>query len=252
LVFGVTTTATAVMTFVVASAFGVLSGSPSHFESNDGNMVVDTAGNADWNGVAGSCLSGAGASLGSPCTSGNYVHVVDVASSSSDDSFKPGQKQDTVCPTIVSSKNPPKDDFTDVASFNETNATTLDTFLYGATIRFAANGTSSENVELNQGKSGSCAGETLLARTPGDKLVAIDYLNGGTNVNFHVLTWIDGSDPSNPTCFVSNDLPPCWGAKVQTLSANAAEGPQGAITAANNGINGKALVAGQFASSVST
>jgi hypothetical protein len=28
------------MALVVATAFGVLSGSPSHFESNDGNMVV--------------------------------------------------------------------------------------------------------------------------------------------------------------------------------------------------------------------
>jgi hypothetical protein len=155
--FAVTSTAVAaVMALFVASALGVLSGSPSNFESSDGNMIVDTPGNADWNSVAGGCFGGANVSGGS-CVSGNYVHLVDVASSSSDDSFKPGQKQDTVCPVITGSKNPPKDDFTDVASFNETNPTSLDTFLYGATIRFAANGTASENIELTRERTTSRA-----------------------------------------------------------------------------------------------
>jgi len=218
----------------------VLSGSPSKFEANDGNMVVDTAGNSDWNSVT-----------GSP----NYVHLTDVSNSTADDSFKSGQKQDTTCPVINTNKNPPKDDFTDVASFNETNFDPASpqfhhTFLDGATIRFTANGSASENVELNQGLNGTCTGTTLLARSKGDKLIAIDYTTGGTTVTFHVLTWIvDNSDPANASCFVKTDSPPCWGVNSQSLAANAAEGltNQAAIAAADNGISGAALVVGQFA-----
>jgi hypothetical protein len=217
---------------VALPAMAVLNGSPSNFEANDGNMVVDTTGNHDWANVS-------------------FFHVTDQSNTNSDDSFTPGQKQDTTCPDTTGHKNPGKDDFTDVASFDERNTTSGDTFLYGATIRFTANGNASENVELKH-SSTLCPGQAtggVTERTPGDKLIAIDYLNGGTNVQFHVLTWIDGSDSANPTCFVSNDQPPCWGANVETLAANQAEGQasQAAITAANNPINQQALVAGQFA-----
>ena len=225
---------------IAIPAFAVLSGSPSNFEANDGNMVVNTAGNNDWNSVQ-----------GSP----NYVHLTDLSNTSADDSFKSGQKQDTACPVINTNKNPPKDDFTDVASFNETNldpnsAQFRHTFLDGATIRFAANGSASENVELNQGTNGTCPGTTLLARSKGDKLIAIDYTTGGTTVTFHVLTWIvDNSDPNNATCFVKTDSPPCWGVNSQSLAANAAEGlaNQAAIPAAQNKISNTDLVVGQFA-----
>jgi hypothetical protein len=217
---------------IAIPAMAVLAGSPSNFEANDGNMVVNTTGNNDWASV-------------------NFVHVTDQSNSNSDNSFTPGQKQDTTCPDTTGHKNPGKDDFTDVASFNETNQTTGETYLYGATIRFTANGNASENVELKQSAT-LCPGQPtggVTQRTPGDKLIAIDYLNGGTNVQFNVLTWIDGTDPTNPTCFVSNDQPPCWGAVVKPLSASAAEGlaSQAAITAADNPISNQALVTGQFA-----
>jgi len=217
---------------IAIPAMAVLNGSPSNFEANDGNMVVNTSGNHDWANVS-------------------FIHVTDQFNSNSDDSFTPGQKQDTTCPDTSGHKNPGKDDFTDVASFDEKNTTSGDTFLYGATIRFTANGNASENVELKQSNT-LCPGQPtggVTQRTPGDKLIAIDYLNGGTNVQFNVLTWIDGTDPTNPTCFVGNDQPPCWGSVVKSLSASAAEGQasQAAITAANNPISGQALVAGQFA-----
>src|SRR4029453_15007348 len=186
--------------FLGAPASAVLTGSPSKFESgNDptlgvGNEIVDTTGDADWITVQGAA---------------NYVHLTDTAASTSDDSFTPGQKQDTTCPTVEGHKNPPKDDFTDVASFNE-QAANGDVYLYGATIRYAANGNASENIELKQGTSGFCAGSTtLLARTPGDKLLAIDYLGGGSAVQFHLLNWV-----ATGACFVANDTAPCWGATV--------------------------------------
>jgi hypothetical protein len=250
----------AVALIVIASASGTLAGSPSNFESNDGNQTHLT-GAHDWDNVG-------------------FFHVVDAASTNSDDSFVSGQKQDTNCPDTYLHGNPPKDDFTDVASYSETNTTVGSpqyhhTFLYGATIRYAPNGNSSENVELKQGTNGTCT-NGLLKRSLADKLIAIDYLNGGTNVQFNVLTWItssagydptpntDTSDDIAGTCSVGNDLPPCWSSTIKTLSSNAAEGlaSQDAITSANDPIGnaadsadatkfsvekGKDLAAGQFA-----
>jgi hypothetical protein len=227
------TTITLLALIVVPSAQAVLPGSPSKFESgNDptlglGNMIVDTAGNNDWATVS-------------------FTHISDAAASNSDDSFTPGQKQDTTCPTIEGHKNPPKDDFTDIASYTEVNATTGDTYLYGATIRYAANGNASENIELKQGTGGFCLGSTtLLARVAGDRLIAIDYLGGGSAVQFHVLTWV-----TSGACFVGSHTAPCWGANVLDLTGSGfAEGGVNAspITAANNPISDVPLVAGQFA-----
>jgi hypothetical protein len=245
------------MAFGIATAFGVLTGSPSKFESNDGNMLVTTAGNNDWASVDGTCTP----SSTLPCIAGGFAHLGD-ASSNSDDSFEPGQKQDTVCPTVEGHGNPNKDDFTHVASYTETqSASPFHTFLYGATIRVAANGNASENIELKQGKNGLCQGSTLLARTLGDKMIAIDYLGGGANVNFNVLTWItssagydngtpgDPSDDAAGTCFVGNDSPPCWSSTVKALSQSAAEGSTNTavIEAADNSISGERLVVNKFA-----
>ena len=231
-----------VVTALLLPANAVLTGSPSKFESgNDpttglGNMIVNTTGNSDWKTVV-------------DAAEPNYVHLTDTASSTSDDSFTPGQKQDTTCPTVEGHKNPPKDDFTDVASFFEVNTdgglNDGDVYLYGATIRYAANGNASENIELKQGTSGLCLGSTtLLARTPGDKLIAIDYLGGGSAVQFHVLSWV-----ATGPCNVANDPAPCWGATVLTLDGTTAEGGVNgsAISAANNPITGVSLVAGKFA-----
>jgi hypothetical protein len=224
--------------FLVASASGVLTGSPSKFESgNDptlglGNETVNTTGDKDWISVV------------TTATNTPYVHLSDAAASTSDDSFTPGQKQDTTCPSTEGHKNSPKDDFTDVASYNE-QAGNGDVYLYGATLRYAANGNASENIELKQGTSGFCPGSTtLLARTPGDKLLAIDYLGGGKAVQFHLLTWV-----ATGACNVSNDTAPCWGATVATLSPAVAEGGVSTtnFTAAQNPISGTAIVAGQFA-----
>ena len=215
----------AIMATAAVPALGILAGSPSNFESNDGNMTVGVVGNHDWANVA-------------------SIKTPDASASTSDDSFSPGQKQDTTCPEVSGHKNPNKDDFTDIARYTEVNGAGH-TFLYGATIRVAANGNASENIELKQGGGGICPGTTdLLQRVAGDRLIAIDYTGGGASANFHVLRWV-----TSGACFVGNDPPPCWGATVQDLSASAAEGSANlsAITAANNPINGKALVAGQFA-----
>jgi Prealbumin-like fold domain len=211
--------------FYIAGAQAVLPGSPSNFESDDGNMVVDTTGNNDWASV-------------------DFNLIVD-GTGATDSSYTPGQDFDVNCPTIVGHSNPPKDDFTHVASFSEKNSTSGDTYLYGATIRVAANGNASENLELKQGPD-LCPGSTLLARKAGDKLLAIDYLGGGANVDFHVLTGVT----SGP-CFIANHSSAngCWGATVLELDPTEAEGATNlsAITAANNPISNANLVVNQFA-----
>ena len=215
----------AVMAIAVVPALGILAGSPSNFESNDGDMTVGALGNHDWANVT-------------------VIKTPDRFNATNDDSFTPGQKQDTTCPEVSGHKNPGKDDFTDIARYTEVNGAGH-TYLYGATIRVAANGSASENIELKQGTGGLCPGTTdLLQRVAGDRLIAIDYAGSGTTAAFNILTWV-----TSGTCFVGKDPPPCWGADVQTLAANAAEGQvnQNPITAANNPINGRALVAGQFA-----
>jgi hypothetical protein len=245
-----------VMAFFVASAFGLLEGSPGKFEAGDANMTVETSGNTDWN-----CFTNfTGITVGGSCgvsghfNSGASALVADAnAYTTKDISWKAGQKLDTECPTLEASKDQAKDTFTYVTSYNETNFETGHAYLYGSTIRFAANGNASENVELNhQAGTKTCS----ILRTVGDKLIAIDYLNGGTKVEFHVLTWITSQTgpnatvgENNGTCYASKDLPPCWGAKALSLAESAAEGAanQSEIVAAQNGISHASLTAGQFA-----
>jgi Prealbumin-like fold domain len=261
-VFGVTgAVAAGMLALFVASAFGLLEGSPSKFEAGDGNMTVGTTGDTDWN-----CFTNlTGITVGQSCgvsghfNSGGAVSIEDPnAGTTKDLSWKSGQKQDTECPILLAGNNPGKDTFTNVASYNETNNEPSSnhkgqTYLYGATIRETANGNASENVELNH-RAGTS--KCSILRTVGDKLIAIDYLKGGTEVEFHVLTWITSTTGENSTaggnagtCFVSKDEPPCWGAKVKALSASAAEGKanQEEIPATSNGLNKKLLVAGKFA-----
>jgi hypothetical protein len=226
-VFGITTIAVAaVMVFVVASASGVLTGSPSKFESGDGNMIVNGGtGFNDWASVS-------------------FVSATDVAKDGTDDSFDTGGKQDTTCPDVIGHQNPPKDDFTNVAFFFEQTATS-DPYLYGATIRYAPNGTAAEVVEFNKGTAGLCPGSTkVLQRVQGDKLLAIDYTQGGASVVFNVLTWV-----TSGACFVGSHSAPCWGASVLTVAAAGGEGSASTadISAANNPISHADIKAGQFA-----
>ena len=225
------------LTALLFPAAAVLPGSPSKFESgNDptlglGNQVVNTAGNSDWITVADGGLP--------------YIHLEDGDATNADDSFTPGQKQDTTCPDVEGHKNPPKDDFTDVASYVETNQTTGDVYFYGATVRHSANGNASENIELKASETGVCTNSPQLSqRAAGDKLIAIDYLGGGSAVQFHVLTWV-----TSGACNVGSHAAPCWGANVLTLDPTVAEGGvnNALITTANNPISDEPLVAGKFA-----
>jgi hypothetical protein len=271
---GTTLLAVAVFSVLfVASSGAVVSGSPSGFETNDGNMVLHgnspvsnpLNGNADWNcfyGLTGATHNFQAGTADAACSTSltisdnptNPLQKNDIAASTTDNSWVNGQKMDTPCAQLATNKNQPKNDFTSVASYSET-ASNLNLYLYGATIRVAANGNASENVELNKlPGTNSCP----INRSEGDKLLAFDYLNGGTSLNLHVLTWVATSagytDPItnqvySGSCIIGNDTAPCWSATVVQPSPSTFEGQvsQAAIAANANAMNGQALVAGQFA-----
>jgi hypothetical protein len=245
--------------FFIAGA-GAVTGSPSGFESADGNMVLNdtSSGNAtDWNCF----VSYDDFQSGTPhpkCAitgSSNPDAEQVTADPNGEITWVNGQKFDTQCPALQTGNVPNKDDFTHIASYTEI-ASNFDVFFYGATIRQSANGNASGDVEFNQDSGDGTT--TAGCRTWNDRLVAYDFLNGGTGIDFHVLTWIDNSVPgtsdiaggNSGTCYVKTDSMPCWGANViHPVSGDAFDGQsnQSAITATNNGISGEALAINQFA-----
>jgi hypothetical protein len=235
-----------------------VTGSLSGFESGDGNMVLNNLDGAhtDWNCFVGSDAFQSGTPNPNCKTTTGATHVT--ADVGGEIGLVSGTKFDAACPPLTLKNTPPKDDFTDIAEYSDVSTVTPTvghTFFYGAAIRTTANGNSSGDVEFNQHASASPT-TTTGCRTAGDRLVAYDYLNGGTALDFHALTWIDSTNPSagqtaanSGKCFVKQDVMPCWGATVVTPTATTFDGlaNPSAITAADNGISGTALVVNQFA-----
>jgi hypothetical protein len=262
----------------VASALGILAGSPSNFEANDGNLTVDHASSADWNCFTKWPTTGSGAiTVGSgTCSSkieksgyfqeaSNPLHVDPTAGTKKDISWKSGQKQDTSCPVLEESKSPEKDTLTNVGQYVETEVNGSGelgaTYLYGATTRPTANGNSSENVELNQvGPNKNCS----INRTQGDHMIAINYLGGGSSVEFAVLTWVSNptgssftdssGDKISGTCKAnsSSSVSPsgCWSETVKEITGTTyAEGSTNTneIKAPENGLTNEKLESTEFA-----
>ena len=226
---------TVVLVGPVSANTVIVPGSASNFESGDGNMTADAAGVTDWNCF----VNTTGFQAGTPSTNCKVTSGATQTSADANGETKltSGTKFDDHCVTFNTSNTPPKDDFTNIAEYSDTSTsgtTSGDTFLYAAAIRATANGNASGNVEFDQATNG--------CRTPGDKLLAYDFLNGGLNLSFTVLTWI-----STGTCDVGSDSAPCWGPGVAVSgSVFDGESNQAAITGPNNGINGQALAINQF------
>jgi hypothetical protein len=246
-------------TFVVAAFFAVffvtssvaLNFSPSLFEAGDGNMVLDTSGNTDWNcfqTLTGfhSANYGPGAG-GTTFTAGDCKATTGATNNSSPNpKFEqtPGEKFDTACPTFKVGNNPPKDVWSDVGQYVE-SASNGDVFFYGASIRPVVNGNSSGNIYFSQGTNPNGAN----CRTKGDVLLTFDFLGGGTKPTLHVLTWQVGSG----SCYVGSDSTTtgCWGpSSPPTLSGSNAnsDGETNAsqIDGADNALNGQNVLANGF------
>jgi hypothetical protein len=168
---------------------------PGNFESADGNIAVDTAGDEDW--------------VNAP----NFVPKADLSSGSGDNAFGGGSKEDISNPTVVFGSIPPNK--SDLSRFYVSNETLTiagvpTSFLYLAWERLNVLGTANIDFEFNQSNTLDMNGVTPI-RTAGDRLVTFDFVNGGGTPVLALLTWVTTGATSQ--CFSANALP-CWGNRV--------------------------------------
>jgi hypothetical protein len=220
---GLTLTALALFAVVfVAASSANLSGST--FEGNDGNLVVDTAGNTDW------------------ANAPNRVRGDDLASGGTDNSFGGGTKEDDPAVTVGFGSIPPmKSDLTRfyVASEFASNSN----FLYLAWERSNVLGSANMDFELNQKEQPDLTteGAKTLVRTAGDVLITFDFGGSGSPV-LGLLKWVTSGATSQ--CFSANSLP-CWGNRVNLSAAGFAEGAVNSTTVTDP-IANVSLPAGTF------
>src|SRR6266545_3565920 len=230
---GLTIATTAVLALALVSpGFANLAGST--FEGNDGNLVVDTAGNTDW------------------ANAPNRVVGIDQPSGGSDNSFGRGTKEDDPNAIVVTGSIPPnKNDLTRFYVGSEFAGGS--NFLYLAWERSVNIGAANMDLEVNQkvtpGFTGTTTGPVALVRTAGDLLVTYDFGGSGTPT-LGLLRWVTSGATSQ--CFSTNALP-CWGNRVDLTAAGEAEGavnsgtvtdpvPPGAPRTLTTGLFGEAAI----------
>src|SRR6266542_2531314 len=193
-------TALLVIGLLAGGALQALANLPgSTFEGNDGNLIVNTAGNTDW--------------VNAP----NRVRGDDLASGKTDNSFGQGTKEDDPAVSVVTGSIPPqKSDLTRfyVASEFASNSN----FLYLAWERSNVLGSANMDFEINKLAQPdlTTTGPKTLNRSPGDLLVTFDFTQGGGNPVLGLLKWLTSGPTSQ--CFASNALP-CWGNRVDLSAA---------------------------------
>jgi Prealbumin-like fold domain len=176
---GLTLTAFALFAVIfVAASSANLPGST--FEGNDGNLVVDTAGNTDW--------------INAP----NRHIGTDLPTGAGDNSFGQGAKEDLVSTTVVSGSIP--NSKADLAQFyvgNEQVGNNI--FLYLGWTRSNTSGTTNFDFELNQKAQPDLTtpGPKTLVRTSGDLLINYLFQGQGTP-QIAIRTW-NGTAWSAPT-----------------------------------------------------
>jgi hypothetical protein len=205
-------TATVVSTLALVSP-GLANLQGSSFESNDGNLVVNSAGNTDWTNAP------------------NRVRGDDLASGTSDNSFGQGTKEDDANVSVVTGSIPPnKSNLTRfyVASEFASNSN----FLYLAWERSNVLGSANMDFEINHKAQPdlTTTGPKTLVRTAGDLLITFDFTNGGGNPVLGLLTWLTAAHgDSADDCFSANSLP-CWGNRVNLSAAGFADGAVNTVT----------------------
>jgi Prealbumin-like fold domain len=221
LVTTLTVTAFVAALFVAGSSANLAG---STFESNDGNLVVNTTGNSDW------------------ANAPNRVRGDDLASGGSDNSFGGGTKEDDPNVNVVTGSIPPnKSDLTRfyVASEFKSNSN----FLYLAWERSNVLGSANMDFELNQKAQPdlTTTGPKTLVRTAGDILITFDFGGSGAPV-LGLLKWVTSGATSQ--CFATNSLP-CWGNRVNLSAAGFADGAVNTVTVTDP-IANVSLPAGTF------
>jgi len=188
----------------VSSSSANLAGST--FESNDGNLVVNTSGNEDW------------------ANAPNLVVKTEANSGSADDAFGQGAKEDISCPTEVTGSIPPNK--SDLSRFYVSHeiGSNGHFIVYLAWERTNVLGSANMDFEFNQSAT-LCANEPAASavpvRTAGDILVTFDFTQGGGNPVLGLLKWVTTGSKSQ--CLSANSVP-CWGNRVNLSAAGFADG----------------------------
>jgi prealbumin domain-containing protein len=182
----------------VTSAVANLPGST--FEGSDGNLVVNTAGNTDWENAPHRAIG------------------TDLPTGPTDNSFGQGAKEDLVSTTVVSGSIP--NSKADLAQFyvgSEQVAAGI--FLYLGWTRANTSGTTNFDFELNQAAQPDLTtpGPKTLVRTSGDLLINYLFQGQGTpQINIRTWNGTAWSDPIDASAFseaainssqVANPLP---------------------------------------------
>jgi hypothetical protein len=168
----------------------------STFEANDGNLLVNHAGNEDW--------------VNAP----NFSSGIDKPSGKNDDSFKGGVDEDTVNPAVGTGAIPnSKDDLARFYLSFEKSATTQAELLYLAWIRNKTSGSADMDFELNQ--STATTTDRLPVRTAGDLLVTYEFISTKTPT-ISIQRWHTAGQAG--ACVVLA-APPCWAERQDLNSA---------------------------------
>jgi hypothetical protein len=193
--------------------------SDSGFEGSDGNLIVNTAGNTDWNSFTAVVYNQGTAPYQQGDTTANgwaFTGVTDAQAVTSDTAFAGGTKQDNNCATVGTGKASNKDDLKRIyVAHKSVNGKV---YLALGWVRIPQNTTSpSAHVafEFNQGTTPCPAGsDGLVQRTAGDLLFVYDFEGGSTDVpTITVRRWV-----TSGACEVGSSTAPCWGT-AQNLTA---------------------------------
>jgi hypothetical protein len=196
LAFGVLLTT--VFLFTVSAAVANLPGST--FEGNDGNLVVNTAGNKDWDNAP------------------NLAFAQDLATGQNDNSFGQGTKEDDLTPTVVTGSIP--NSKADLARFAvATEFVGGVNFLYLAWSRENLSGTVNFDFEINKlaQPDMTTTGQKTLNRSVGDILINYAFAGGSNTPTLTRYLW-NGS---------------AWGSQATLSSANS-EGATNSVAVSEN------------------
>src|SRR3954452_22996978 len=183
---------------VLVVAIPTLALSGSSFESRDGNLVVNTTGNKDWQNAP------------------NLARGNDLATGQSDDSFGQAPTAHDAAPTVTDGSIP--NNKSDLLRFYVSNETVSSKpFLYLAWVRANTLGTANMDFEFNKTRTLSSHGRTPV-RSAGDVLVTFDFASSGNQLHLGLHRWVTSGDSS--LCEAANSTP-CWG-KVRDLNTSGA------------------------------
>jgi hypothetical protein len=180
-------TAFVALTAVLVFAFGASANLPgSTFEGNDGNFVVNTAGNTDWVNVHGGVKTG-----------------VDLPTGQTDNSFGNGTKESDINVTVGTGSIPnSKADLGNFYVASETlPAPSNHILMYLGWTRVNTSGTTNFDFEINQAAQPDLTtpGPKVLVRTPGDVIINYDFQGGAQTPTLAFRTWLANGTWSDAT-----------------------------------------------------